>query len=115
MHGNHILNQKSSKRSRISTHKTLLTAAHTLHSLLIRRKTEESNIKIFTEALGKHAWMTNTRISYSVLFLIAYVFKDFAFVFQLDAVDAQSNLYSEKVLFFLTDNFSYLFGSIFTV
>lgn len=44
--------------------------------------------------------MTNTSISYSVLFLIAYVFKDFAFVFQLDAVDAQSNLYSEKVIFF---------------
>lgn len=50
------------------------------------------------------------------MFLIAYVFKDFAFVFQWDAVDAQSNLYSEKVpFFFLTDNFSYLFGSIFTV
>lgn len=44
--------------------------------------------------------MKNTSISYSVMFLIAYVFKDFAFVFQWDAVDAQSNLYSEKVPFF---------------
>lgn len=82
MHGNHILNQKSSKRSRMSTHKTLLPAAHTLHSLLIRRKAEEINIKNFTDTLGKHAWMKNTSISYSVMFLIAYVFKDFAFVFQ---------------------------------